>query len=193
MKSKHKGVSNRIFGECKKARFADEASAQMYIDKLKKTSTRDVKPVNSYLCHRCHAWHLTSIPSKEDKARMYLEREIANLKKKVAHLKAENEILLNKIEKMKTKTVEKLLSETPDSVKEEVSKYADRLVNRSSIEWLVDELERQGYLNSIDVEAAKEMRMMELKDAFEQSRQTHSMTGFKYKTFEEYYQEKFGG
>ena len=37
------------------------------------------------------------------------------------------------------------------------------------------------------------MRMMELKDAFKQSRLTHGTIGFKHKTFEEYYQEKFGG
>ncbi len=53
----------RIYEEkqiCKKVYFGTEKDANEYIDKLQRTSTREVKPVRSYLCPRCKCWHLTS-------------------------------------------------------------------------------------------------------------------------------------
>lgn len=67
-----------------------------YIDKLKKTSIRDRKPVNTYLCEHCLTWHLTSIISAETGHIRNLNRQIENLKSKVAHLEAENKRLLFK-------------------------------------------------------------------------------------------------
>jgi len=48
--------------ECKKTKFVDEKAAEFYINKLKVTSVRNVKPVRAYLCMKCTTWHLTSKP-----------------------------------------------------------------------------------------------------------------------------------
>ena len=72
--------------KCKKVSFADEKNALMYLEKLKKTSTRERKPVNTYLCEKCLAWHLTSIELKEVTEIKYLKRQIENLKSKITHL-----------------------------------------------------------------------------------------------------------
>ena len=45
---------------CKKTSFADEKTANYYLDKLKKSSRRAKVPVYAYLCTKCFAWHLTS-------------------------------------------------------------------------------------------------------------------------------------
>jgi hypothetical protein len=74
---------------CSKVAFANESSALFYIAKLKKTSHREIKPVNTYLCEKCLTWHLTSIESKEVKEVKYLKRQIENLKAKL--LKLQNE------------------------------------------------------------------------------------------------------
>lgn len=85
--------------ECSKVFFADEKFALQYIDRLKKTSHRERKPIRAYLCEKCLCWHLTSIESKENKEVFYLGRQINNLKKKNLHLQDENEILKLKLEK----------------------------------------------------------------------------------------------
>lgn len=79
--------------KCKKVSFADEKFAQIYIDKLQKTSNRRLIPVRAYLCEKCLLWHLTSIESRENMQLVYKERQINNLKAKVIHLQNENEIL----------------------------------------------------------------------------------------------------
>lgn len=81
---------------CKKVSFATEAFAEYYIDKLKKTSTRTVKPVRAYLCENCLAWHLTSIESKDNMQLVYKDRQIVNLKSKIAHLQLEIANLKNR-------------------------------------------------------------------------------------------------
>lgn len=45
---------------CTKVKFATEKDAVFYIDKLKKTSVREKKPLRAYLCPFCISWHLTS-------------------------------------------------------------------------------------------------------------------------------------
>ena len=45
---------------CKKVYFGTKEEADRHIEKINKTSVRDKKPVRSYLCHKCHCWHLTS-------------------------------------------------------------------------------------------------------------------------------------
>jgi len=50
---------------CRKVSFADERSANEYINKLKSTSERVNVPVRAYLCPRCFSWHLTSQKTKE--------------------------------------------------------------------------------------------------------------------------------
>lgn len=69
--------------ECKKTKFADQASAMFYIAKLKATSCRDKIPQRAYLCEYCLSWHITSIKLTPD------QRVIANLRAKVDHLKME--------------------------------------------------------------------------------------------------------
>lgn len=72
--------------KCKKVSFVDEKQANFYIEKLHKTSDRELKPVRGYLCQHCLNWHLTSIESKEVKAIKYMQRQIDNLKAKIKHL-----------------------------------------------------------------------------------------------------------
>jgi hypothetical protein len=86
---------------CHKVCFANEKFAIEYIDKLQKTSFRDKKPVNAYLCEKCLSWHLTSIESKEVREITYLGRQINNLKSKIIHLQGENELLKLKLAKLK--------------------------------------------------------------------------------------------
>lgn len=76
---------------CKKVSFADEKQALGYIGKLLKTSIRERKPVNTYLCEHCLNWHLTSIELKEVKEIKYLKRQIENLKSKIAHLEKQKQ------------------------------------------------------------------------------------------------------
>lgn len=49
-----------ITDSCNKVFFATEAAALFYIDKLNRTSARERKPTNAYLCPKCLMWHLTS-------------------------------------------------------------------------------------------------------------------------------------
>lgn len=85
--------------KCKKVYFANEKSAEYYIDKLNKTSSRKVKPVRAYLCEKCLNWHLTSIISEESKQIIHKNRQISNLKAKLKHL--ENELQRLSINKVK--------------------------------------------------------------------------------------------
>ena len=52
---------------CKKVYFATQQFADDYIKKLQRTSSRDVMPVESYLCSICSCWHLTSWTSPDIK------------------------------------------------------------------------------------------------------------------------------
>ena len=85
--------------KCTKVCFVDEKFALRYIDKLNKTSYRDIKPVRAYLCEKCLCWHLTSIESRENREAVYLGRQINNLKAKILHLQNENNYLKKKLEK----------------------------------------------------------------------------------------------
>lgn len=82
--------------KCKKVYFANEKSAEYYIEKLQKTSTRKILPVRAYLCEKCLSWHLTSIISEERKQIIHKDRQIANLKAKVQHLENKVKRLTNK-------------------------------------------------------------------------------------------------
>jgi predicted RNase H-like nuclease (RuvC/YqgF family) len=90
--------------ECRKVYFVDEKFALEYIDKLNKTSSREIKPVRAYLCEKCLCWHLTSIESKENRRIGHLGRQINNLKAKISHLQNENEILKSKLNKRAKRT-----------------------------------------------------------------------------------------
>lgn len=73
---------------CKKVSFINEKYANEFIDKLKETSVRSIKPCRAYLCDICLTWHLTSTESKETYTMILKDRQIANLKKKVENLRA---------------------------------------------------------------------------------------------------------
>lgn len=60
--------------DCNKVYFNNEATANEYIKKLKRTSIRLKVPQRAYLCPKCFCWHLTSQDSNE-------EKEIAELRK----------------------------------------------------------------------------------------------------------------
>jgi uncharacterized protein (DUF305 family) len=83
--------------KCKKVYFVDEKNALMYINKLKKTSSRERKPVNAYLCQHCLNWHLTSIELKEVSQVKNLESQIKNLKEKIARQKTHIEGMQKKL------------------------------------------------------------------------------------------------
>ena len=109
---------------------------------------------------------------------------------------------------MKTKTVERLMNETPEHIKQQVSDYADNLVNRiqSSIDWLVDQIKNEdhhteGELGNscIDVntllmlcEQAKAMHKEEIVDAYTECWMNDGGNGFhKVKEAESYYNETY--
>lgn len=65
----------------------------------------------------------------------------------------------------------------------------------SSVEWLVEQLKnRCDTAKSIreNIQQAKEMHREEMEEAFNESRKTHPMIGFKHETFEQYYNETYG-
>lgn len=62
---------------CRKTSFSDEASALFYIEKLRRTSKREIVPIRTYLCPHCNTWHLTSKPNFES---VKYEMEIIKLK-----------------------------------------------------------------------------------------------------------------
>ena len=65
--------------KCKKVQFRTEADALFYIEKLKKTSVQEKKPVATYLCNICLTWHLTSRTEK-DLSEIKKLKEIIKLK-----------------------------------------------------------------------------------------------------------------
>ena len=114
---------------------------------------------------------------------------------------------------MKTKTVERLMNETPEHIKQQVSDYADNLVNRiqSSIDWLVDQIKNEdhhteGELGNscIDVntllmlcEQAKAMHKEEIESAwvvgYDEGIDHANGEPSHYESSQQYYNETFGG
>ena len=90
-------------GHCKKACFSTEEMADYYIDKLKRTSKRQMKPLRAYLCPLCFTWHLTSLKETTDFEISQQERQINNLRRKCENYKSEVKKLNGCIFKLKTK------------------------------------------------------------------------------------------
>jgi hypothetical protein len=67
----------------------------------------------------------------------------------------------------------------------------------SSIEWLIEKFEKYDVmklmlkLHKTEIQQAKEMRMQELKHAYE-AEQNNCRGIFKYESFEHYYKENYG-
>lgn len=79
--------------KCTKVSFINQEYADMYIEKLRKTSTREIKPIRSYLCPQCLTWHLTKIRSVESSEVINRNRQIENLKNKIILLESDNKKL----------------------------------------------------------------------------------------------------
>jgi hypothetical protein len=63
---------------------------------------------------------------------------------------------------------------------------------KTAVEWLFDNLDLSGGSEAIEMlEQAKEMEKEQIERAFNESRLTHPMIGFKHETFEQYYNETF--
>ena len=62
----------------------------------------------------------------------------------------------------------------------------------TAVEWLVDKLEIFATEEEMNIiEQAKEMEKEQMINAFQESRLTHPMIGFKHETFVDYYNETF--
>lgn len=71
-------------------------------------------------------------------------------------------------------------------------------MNKTAVSWLVEELQKAEYIPTDStitdyvIGVAKEMENDNLKKAFEESRLTHPILGFKHKTFNDYRKETYG-
>jgi len=93
---------------CTKVSFATEAYANVYLSQLSKTSSRSLKPVRSYLCENCLAWHLTSISEYTKKEADY---DILIKKKQNRLNQANNKIKqLEDYKKFQTKEIKRVIT-----------------------------------------------------------------------------------
>jgi uncharacterized protein YlaI len=76
--------------ECKKVSFINEQYALDYIEILRKTSKRYVKPIRAYLCEECNKWHLTHFQMKD----------LSGMERHIKKIEEANSALKEKILKM---------------------------------------------------------------------------------------------
>ena len=75
--------------KCNKVAFGTEKDALFYIDKLHKTSARELVPIRAYLCQHCTNWHLTKVVDKTAGNIIEgLNNRILELKHEICKLKA---------------------------------------------------------------------------------------------------------
>lgn len=102
---------------CRKVSFADEKSANDYLQRLSKTSIREVVPQRAYLCEKCNAWHLTSkkyffdakieeLKTEYQKVIDSLESQLKIAKDKIEGQKININHQANKITKQREKLIE---------------------------------------------------------------------------------------
>lgn len=98
---------------CNKVKFATEAFALYYLEKLKATSCRTKTPKSVYLCPKCLTWHLTSCDTPEE----FINKKS---KEKIESLTNDVFIMSRTINSMKTKLVEykKTISKLEHKLKE---------------------------------------------------------------------------
>ncbi len=72
--------------KCTKAKYTSEEYALLDIELMKKRGSHSY-PVSAYLCGKCNLWHLTSIPSYNNKDVYNLKRQIEELTKIVERQK----------------------------------------------------------------------------------------------------------
>ena len=97
-------------GQCKKTSFVNEKQALLYIEKIKKTSTRTKSPKSAYLCPICLNWHLTHYDYTNDLIAKNYEKRIAKLSEKINNLQVQLVIKDNTIAN-KEKKIEKMREE----------------------------------------------------------------------------------
>jgi len=75
--------------KCGKVSFGTEKDALFYIDKLQRTSERELVPIRAYLCQYCTNWHLTKVVDKTTGNIIDgLNKRILELKQEIWKLKA---------------------------------------------------------------------------------------------------------
>lgn len=74
---------------CKKTKYSTQQFALDDIERIRKTSNRDVVPAREYWCTECKCWHLTSKPDYKDKLVEILRNEINVLKRQLEEYKNE--------------------------------------------------------------------------------------------------------
>lgn len=82
---------------CKKTSFRDERGALDFIEKLKKTSKRQIVPTRAYLCPYCLKWHLTHLQGGDLRGMEFRQEK---LKKIIDGLQNENNSLKAKVSEL---------------------------------------------------------------------------------------------
>jgi len=72
--------------KCKKVSYSSEKIALHDVKKYNIKSTRESKPIRTYLCPICFNWHLTSKPKKVDNLISELNQKIKNQKEVITQL-----------------------------------------------------------------------------------------------------------
>lgn len=89
-----------ITDNCNKTFFATEKDALFFLDKLKRTSSRNKIPTSTYLCTKCLLWHLTS---SGESILAIEERVKEKYKSTIKNLEAKNLELKQRIQKLELK------------------------------------------------------------------------------------------
>ena len=88
---------------------------------------------------------------------------------------------------------DKFEKEAKDVFDNKVKPQIDR-AKMTAVEWLVSILNKEGFypvLTDEEINQAKEIERQQMERAFNESRLTHPMIGFKHVSFNEYYNETF--
>ena len=97
---------------CPKSRFKTEKDALFFIRKMEQTAkNRERLPIFTYLCPRCHSWHLTKLEQFGSLGEEKYQKKIANLKeviKKQNEMKTELFALRFRVTQLQDKLIELL-------------------------------------------------------------------------------------
>jgi hypothetical protein len=115
---------------CPKTYFLDEKQAEYYIDKLQRTSAREIKPIRAYLCTRCFNWHLTSEENKGNNHIQYVgqnkfinyEYELKKCNQTIQQLRGINKKLKNEIQGIR-KNNSTIIPHVPKEEREVIFRY----------------------------------------------------------------------
>lgn len=113
--------------KCNKVKFSNEKFAIEYIEKLKSTSIRDVKPLRAYLCPYCTTWHLTSKLDYETVQQIELKNKILSLEDKLKLKKEEFENYRLRYKNL-IKTLNVILNTSNETLSSAIDKKKDRRI-----------------------------------------------------------------